>query len=64
MQGNLDPAALFAAPEELQRHINAVLDAAGPAPGHIFNLGHGIWPETNPDAVARMVDYVHERTSL
>ena len=47
-----------------EAHIDAVLDAAGPAPGHIFNLGHGIWPETNPDAVARMVDYVHERTSL
>ena len=33
------------------------------APGHIFNLGHGIWPETDPDAVARLVDYVHERSS-
>jgi uroporphyrinogen decarboxylase len=64
VQGNLDPAALFAQPQELQRHIDAVLDAAGPAPGHIFNLGHGIWPETSPDSVARMVDYVHERTSL
>jgi uroporphyrinogen decarboxylase len=64
VQGNLDPAALFAPPEELRRHVDAVLDSAGPAPGHIFNLGHGIWPETDPDAVARMVDYVHERTSL
>jgi uroporphyrinogen decarboxylase len=64
VQGNLDPAALFAEPEQLQRQIDAVLDAAGPAPGHIFNLGHGIWPETNPDAVARLVDYVHERTNL
>jgi uroporphyrinogen decarboxylase len=64
VQGNLDPAALFAEPEDLKRHIDAVLDAAGPTPGHIFNLGHGIWPETNPDAVARMVDYVHERTAL
>jgi uroporphyrinogen decarboxylase len=64
VQGNLDPAALFAPPEELRRHADAVLDEAGPAPGHIFNLGHGIWPETNPDAVARLVDYVHERTSL
>jgi uroporphyrinogen decarboxylase len=64
VQGNLDPAALFAEPEDLKRHVDAVLDAAGPTPGHIFNLGHGIWPETNPDAVARMVDYVHERTSL
>ena len=64
VQGNLDPAALFAEPEELKRHIDAVLEAAGPTPGHIFNLGHGIWPETDPDAVARMVDYVHERTHL
>jgi uroporphyrinogen decarboxylase len=64
VQGNLDPAALFAEPEDLKRHIDAVLDAAGPTPGHIFNLGHGIWQETNPDAVARMVDYVHERSAL
>jgi uroporphyrinogen decarboxylase len=64
VQGNLDPAALFAPPKELERHIDAVLDAAGPAPGHIFNLGHGIWPETDPDAVARLVDYVHARTRL
>lgn len=61
VQGNLDPAALFAPPEELRRHADAVLDEAGPAPGHIFNLGHGIWPDTDPDAVARLVDYVHER---
>ncbi|MBV8341304.1 MAG: uroporphyrinogen decarboxylase [Gammaproteobacteria bacterium] len=61
VQGNLDPAALFAAPEELRRHIDRVLEEAGPAPGHIFNLGHGIWPDTDPDAVARLVDYVHER---
>ncbi len=61
VQGNLDPAALFAPPEELCRHAAAVLEQAGPAPGHIFNLGHGIWPDTDPDAVARLVDYVHER---
>jgi uroporphyrinogen decarboxylase len=61
VQGNLDPAALFAPPAELRRHVDAVLDEAGRAPGHIFNLGHGIWPDTDPDAVARVVDYVHER---
>jgi len=61
VQGNLDPAALFASPQELRRHVDAVLEEAGPAPGHIFNLGHGIWPDTDPDAVARLVDYVHER---
>ena len=63
VQGNLDPAALFAPPEELRRHAGRVLDEAGPSPGHIFNLGHGIWPETDPDAVARLVDYVHERSA-
>jgi uroporphyrinogen decarboxylase len=63
VQGNLDPAALFASPEELKRHVDAVLQEAGPTPGHIFNLGHGIWPDTDPDAVARLVDYVHERTT-
>jgi uroporphyrinogen decarboxylase len=61
VQGNLDPAALFAVPAELRRHADAVLDEAGTAPGHIFNLGHGIWPDTDPDAVARLVDHVHER---
>jgi uroporphyrinogen decarboxylase len=60
VQGNLDPAALFASPEELKRHVDTVLLEAGPQPGHIFNLGHGIWQETSPDAVARLVDYVHE----
>ncbi len=63
VQGNLDPAALFAAPEDLKRHVDVVLAEAGPDPGHIFNLGHGIWQETDPDAVARLVDYVHERTA-
>ena len=61
VQGNLDPAALFAPAAELRRHVDAVLEEAGEAPGHIFNLGHGIWPDTDPDSVARLVDYVHER---
>ncbi|MEP7247251.1 MAG: uroporphyrinogen decarboxylase [Gammaproteobacteria bacterium] len=63
VQGNLDPAALFAAPDELKKHVDATLLEAGPGPGHIFNLGHGIWQETDPDAVARLVDYVHDITS-
>ncbi|HUA90634.1 MAG TPA: uroporphyrinogen decarboxylase [Steroidobacteraceae bacterium] len=61
VQGNLDPAALFAPPEELKRQVQAVIAQAGPAPGHIFNLGHGIWPDTDPDAVTRLIDYVHEQ---
>jgi uroporphyrinogen decarboxylase len=60
VQGNLDPAALFAPPEALTRAAAGVIAEAGAAPGHIFNLGHGIWPDTDPDAVARLVDFVHE----
>jgi len=63
VQGNLDPAALAAAPGELARHIDAVLADAGPEPGHIFNLGHGIWPDADPDAVARLIDHVHEQSA-
>jgi uroporphyrinogen decarboxylase len=63
VQGNLDPAALFAKPEDLRRHVDVVLTEAGAAPGHIFNLGHGIWPDTDPDAVARLIDHVHESTA-
>jgi uroporphyrinogen decarboxylase len=63
IQGNLDPAALFAPPARLRAEVDAVLADAGHAPGHIFNLGHGIWPDTDPDAVARLIDYVHERTA-
>jgi uroporphyrinogen decarboxylase len=63
VQGNLDPAALFAPAEGLRAEADAVLAAAGRAPGHIFNLGHGIWPDTDPDAVARLIDHVHDRTA-
>jgi uroporphyrinogen decarboxylase len=62
VQGNLDPAALFAPRAELARRIDRVLDEAGPEPGHIFNLGHGIERTTDPDAVAFLVERVHERT--
>jgi uroporphyrinogen decarboxylase len=61
VQGNLDPAALFASPQDLKRQVDALFEEAGEAPGHIVNLGHGIWPDTDPEAVARLVDYVHER---
>jgi uroporphyrinogen decarboxylase len=63
VQGNMDPAALFSSPAELKRHVDYVLSEAGPGPGHIFNLGHGIWQETDPDMVKRLVDYVHEASS-
>jgi len=62
VQGNLDPAALFAPREALGTQIRTVLREAGPQPGHIFNLGHGIERMTDPDAVAFLVDKVHEWT--
>ncbi len=62
VQGNLDPAALFAPREALNRQIRRVLGEAGRDPGHIFNLGHGIERTTDPDALAYLVDTVHELT--
>lgn len=58
IQGNLDPAALLAPWRELAPRIEAILESAG-ASGHVFNLGHGILPETPLDAVARLVEHVH-----
>ena len=60
VQGNLDPSALFAEPVEIRRRAKAILDAAGGRPGHIFNLGHGILPETPLDHVIALVERVHE----
>lgn len=62
VQGNLDPVALFASRPELERRVRAILEQAAGRPGHIFNLGHGILPETPPEAVAFVTDLVHERT--
>ena len=58
LQGNLDPAALFASPNEVRKAARSVLDAFGFAPGHVFNLGHGIAPGTPVDSVAALVDEV------
>jgi uroporphyrinogen decarboxylase len=60
VQGNLDPVALFAAPKEITRRVGEILRRAGGRPGHIFNLGHGVLPETPVDHVVAMVDAVHE----
>jgi len=70
LMGNLDPVALLAPWRELQFRIDQVLEqahgepeAASGRPGHIFNLGHGILPNTPVENVRRLVDYVHEKTS-
>jgi len=62
IMGNLDPIALLAPWRELKGQIDDVLRRAGSAPGHIFNLGHGILPTTPVDNVRRLVEYVHEQT--
>ena len=59
LQGNLEPALLFAPEQVLERRARAVLAAGANSPGYIFNLGHGILPQTPPEAVARLVDLVH-----
>lgn len=63
VQGNMDPCALLATRQVAEGHAQRVLDAAGGRPGHIFNLGHGITPETPVDNVRAVVDYVHERSA-
>jgi uroporphyrinogen decarboxylase len=60
VQGNLDPVALFAPRPELDRRVRRVLEQAGGRPGHIFNLGHGILPETPVENVRAVVEMVHE----
>lgn len=63
IQGNLDPIALLVSWPELRPRIDDVLTRAGGRAGHIFNLGHGILPNTPVDNVRRLVDYVHEQTA-
>ena len=58
LQGNLDPAVLFAPENVVRAAARRVLDAFGPAPGHVFNLGHGVLPTTPVQAVAALVDEV------
>ena len=60
LQGNLDPTALFAKPETIRDLVGKILDDYGAAPGHVFNLGHGIQVGTPPEHVAALVEAVHE----
>ena len=59
VQGNLDPAVLLASPAYIRKRAQAVLEAAGGRPGHIFNLGHGILPSTPVEHVQVLAQYVH-----
>ena len=60
LQGNLDTAVLYSSPASIRRQVAEVLAAYGAGAGHVFNLGHGIHPDIDPDNVAVLVDAVHE----
>jgi len=60
VQGNLDPALLFAPWEPLERRVREIVAEGREAPGHIFNLGHGVLPDTDPTVLTRVVELVHE----
>jgi uroporphyrinogen decarboxylase len=63
VMGNLDPVALFANQDYLRSQARKILEQAGGRPGHIFNLGHGILPETPVENVIALVEAVHEMSS-
>ena len=60
LQGNVDPGVLLASPDAIRAEVKKALDSFGPHSGHVFNLGHGITPDVNPDRLAVLVDAVHE----
>ncbi|MDH5512995.1 MAG: uroporphyrinogen decarboxylase [Gammaproteobacteria bacterium] len=60
LQGNMDPSILYASDERVRAEVGSVLESFGRGSGHVFNLGHGIHPQVNPDKVGITVDAVHE----
>lgn len=60
LQGNMDPMSLYAEPEKIRQKVKIILQKYGQGSGHVFNLGHGILPDVNPEHVKAMVDAVHE----
>jgi uroporphyrinogen decarboxylase len=63
VQGNLDPTLLLGPFSRVEEKTQEILDLAGGRPGHIFNLGHGVLPDTDPSDLKRLVELVHERTA-
>ncbi|QTR04700.1 uroporphyrinogen decarboxylase [Saccharothrix algeriensis] len=59
VQGNLDPALLFAGETALRREVDRIVAEGRAAAGHIFNLGHGVLPDTDPDMITKAVEWVH-----
>ena len=64
IQGNLDGAVLLGPWERAEAGAHDVLERAGGRPGHIFNLGHGVLPETDPELLGRLVELVHAQTMV
>lgn len=62
VQGNLDPSLMTVPFDDLQPELDALLDEARSLPGHVFNLGHGLLPDTPLDTIQRVTDYVHTET--
>jgi uroporphyrinogen decarboxylase len=60
LQGNVDPSILYASPERIREEVARVLESYGHGNGHVFNLGHGIHPDVNPEHAAALVEAVHE----
>jgi uroporphyrinogen decarboxylase len=63
IQGNLDPCALLGSREELESQVREIVRRANGRPGHIFNLGHGVLPQTDPDRLRWVADLVHEQSA-
>ncbi len=63
VQGNLDPTLLLGPFGRVEEKTQEILDLAAGRPGHIFNLGHGVLPDTDPADLKRLVELVHERTA-
>ena len=59
LQGNLDPQALYAPIPRLREEVRQILEGYGAGSGHVFNLGHGVWPDVNPEHVGAMIEAVH-----
>jgi len=60
LQGNMDPTMLYARPERIRQEVAQILESFGPHPGQVFNLGHGITPEVDPEHARVFIDAVHE----
>jgi uroporphyrinogen decarboxylase len=59
LQGNLDPSILYASPERIREEVARVISSYGEGSGHVFNLGHGIHPEVDPEHAGALVEAVH-----